>query len=227
MLLIILCVWEEGHLPRGLEGESRQEGKKEGLWDFSPDPMFLSFHMIHLYVPEGCSVLAAKTSHWKQVLKVMKCPQSHIYKRKAICREGDEMGLSFPRYSFNLCGHGGLNCTHRALKAKKCSIWIYKFKPSPNFPFRSLTPIAQFFMILKSFTSPRLQWWLRNDNNLVFLKGRLKYSPAHLTADYRRVPESVFLTGTESVFSALCSLYLSYNYYTLTDFLAVRTFDKW
>ena len=65
---------------------------------------------------------------------------------------------TFLFFSFNLCGHRGLNCTYRALNAKKCSIWRYKFKPTPKFPFRSLTLIDQFFEILKSFISPRLQW---------------------------------------------------------------------
>jgi len=48
--------------PQGLRGERRKQGRREGLSDFSPDSMLLSFHVIHLYVPEGCSVLAAKTS---------------------------------------------------------------------------------------------------------------------------------------------------------------------
>lgn len=45
--------------------------------------------------------------------------------------------INYLSHTVHLPGHGGLNCTHTALNAKKCSIWRHKFKP--KLPFRSLT----------------------------------------------------------------------------------------
>lgn len=47
---------------------------------------------------------------------------------------GEEM--NYLSHTVHLSGHGGLNCTHRALNAKKHSIWRHRFKP--KFSFRSL-----------------------------------------------------------------------------------------
>lgn len=65
--------------------------------------------------------------------KVVKGSQRHIYKTKQYA--GKEM--NYLSHTVHLPDHGGLNCTHRALNGKKCSIWRHRFKP--KFPLRSLT----------------------------------------------------------------------------------------
>lgn len=138
-----------------------------------------------------------KTRSWR-VLKDISIRQKQY--------AGKEM--NYLSHTVHLPDHGGLNCTHRALNAKKCSIWRHRFKP--KFPLRSLTNcsvlwdsqllhISQTAMVTEGMTT----WsaWETDQNT-------------HLTADYRGALESKLLTGTEAIFNRLCSLCQIIQLYT-------------
>lgn len=163
--------------------------------------MFLSFHLIHLYVPEGCSVLAAKTSLKTRSWRVLK--DTSIRQKQYAGKE-----MNYLSHTVHLPDHGSLNCTHRALNAKKCSIWRHRFKP--KFPLRSLTNCSVLW-------DSQL---LHNSQTAMVTEGMTTWSAwetdenTHLTADYRGALESKLLTGTEAIFNTLCSLCQIIQLYT-------------
>lgn len=161
--------------------------------------MLISFHVIHLYVPEGCSVLAAKTS-----LKTRSegFSETHLYKKS---NRQERRWITFPTL---------FTCLIMVIWIAPTKLWMQKNAPfgdtglSPNF-LSDLWAIAQFFEIHKSFTSPKLLLWLREWQQLGLLEKQIKInSSAHLTADYRRALESMLLTGTETIINTLRSLNL-------------------